>query len=265
MWEKIKQLLAKYGDISFPIKFAIVALMGSLGGSTYIAFLSEYATYYYAWHEGFRIPAEGSQYLNVAINAIGFFGILVSLLLFLAVVLVVPILILYITIFVSWLAGGSNARLALTEIKKANWKQAVCLSFFVSVFPAIMVGKAYLSEATHPVLSAIAVGSLSFIAFLSMWNTRVLIPLSAIVAMVCSILCPAILFNMDIYSMLLRELGYGGRLPVKVVLPESSEKIQTFLYLRTNSSLFLGNDGEPVIEYPVNNITYIEYEKPSKK
>lgn len=68
--------------LSIPVKLILGGLIGAIGGSGYIGFLSEYATYYYAWDNSFRIPAEGSPYLKIAITSITFLIILASSFLF---------------------------------------------------------------------------------------------------------------------------------------------------------------------------------------
>ncbi len=49
---------------SIPIKIILAGIVSALGGSGYIGFLSEYATYFYALSNGFRIPAEGVTILK---------------------------------------------------------------------------------------------------------------------------------------------------------------------------------------------------------
>ncbi|EDP96524.1 hypothetical protein U8527_10440 [Kordia algicida OT-1] len=56
------------------------SLIGAVAGGSTIRFLNTYALYYHAIRQGFRVPIEGVEYINLAIGLVSFGIIIVSLL-----------------------------------------------------------------------------------------------------------------------------------------------------------------------------------------
>src|SRR5690606_10988102 len=82
MIEKLKSIVVNLLEANFVIRFAILTFLGALGGSSYIGFISEFASYYYAWDVGFRIPAEGIPYLKLTVSAFSFIAISLGVIVF---------------------------------------------------------------------------------------------------------------------------------------------------------------------------------------
>ena len=262
MWDKIKVIIEKYFDLSFPVKFVVLSLAGSLGGSSYIAFLSEYATYYYAWTEGFRIPAEGSPYLKATIAAISFIVILSSLLVFLLNYIIGQSVLHMLTNQMEIM--GLPVDVSRAFLRELSWKKVLLFAIGIGVFSGIGFGlDIYSSKGVNgkPILNGLGFGFFIFVLILILWQKKILVIFSSIVALLFFVTSPIALFNKNIYGSLLQELGYGGKLPILVMLPNEQTKTTVSLYLRTNTSIFVSNNSGAIVEYPISEIKYIEYQK----
>lgn len=256
---KIKVLLEKFLALSFPLKFLVSSLISSIVGSSYIIFLSEYATFYYAWSEGFRIPAEGTHYLTTTIGAISFFLIISGFILY----FIILIFFKFLDFFLLSHNKGITKEV-LTLLVDNNPKNILGI-LGASLFLGLASGVAgFISEnrfETKDLVQLIILGTFfSLLVFMSMWSKKTLIIISASIAILFSVLSPIVLFNHEIYGTIIKELGYGGKLPIIITEPEKNKRIEASLYLRTISSLFISTkDNSQVIEYPIKDIKYIEY------
>ncbi|WP_046759353.1 hypothetical protein [Kordia jejudonensis] len=55
------------------------SIIGAIAGGSIIRFLNTYALYYHAIRQGFRVPVEGVEYINLAISMVSFGIIIVSI------------------------------------------------------------------------------------------------------------------------------------------------------------------------------------------
>ncbi|WP_236546617.1 hypothetical protein [Psychromonas sp. L1A2] len=85
MVDTIKKYLEFMIKQNFIVRYIFLSLLGTLGGATYVGKLSEYATYYYAWSNGFRVPAEGVPYLNLTVFGASFSIIILAIIAFTAI------------------------------------------------------------------------------------------------------------------------------------------------------------------------------------
>lgn len=256
MEKAIKNLYKQYNSLSFPKRYFILSIIASLSGSSYIAFLSEYATYIYAWDMGFRVPAEGVPYLASSIGAISFLIIILSLLVFLLMILIgigIPKMF-------------KDGHFFDDEDDLPPFTKEM---FFNMLFFILLIG-AMLGIAIHLIfndwtfsfkeaLLSILYWQMIFAAFITiMYKKSTLIFFSALVALIFAISSPIMLFNTKTYGTLIKELGYGGKLPIVVTLENNSTSL-SYLYLRTGSSIFLSEDNKTIIEYPISEIKSIQY------
>ena len=260
MWIKITEILGKFSALSFSVKFLIISLAGTLGGSTYIAFLSEYATYYYAWDAGIRIPAEGSPYLKATIAAISFIAILASIFVFFVIYISGKVVVL---IFFN-IEGKEIRGILSISLSKMSWKRVLIASFSTGVIGAFLWGfTLYFKYGSDRdiIQESLQFGSFLFVSYIIMCKRVVTVMLSSSIALLFLALSPFILFNVELYGNLLKELGYGGKLPITVIYPSEKDKSRVSLFLRTSSSLFIFNKEGNIVEYPISEIKYIEYHK----
>ena len=255
-------LINKYSDFNFFTK-VIVLFIGSLSISTYIAFLTEYSTYYYAWQFGVRLPVEGMPYLKTT----------VTLTSFLMIVSCISIFILIFKLWnlnvAAWHSFGNNNNfhgmisiLVKNGVQKSGWVIFFLASIFSSIFWGGLLGLIVFytfGEEAYPKQIAVITGLLVLIHNISLWRPKLLIVFSLITSLIVFLAVPVMLFNTEIHSALLYQFGYGGKLPVIIKLPNNSNTSQVNLFLRTNSSLFIYSSNNSIIEYPIMQIKYIEY------
>ena len=87
LWHSGKELVAPYLDLALAVKLAVGALIGLIAGPGLLGYVSEYATYWFAFHEGIRPPLEGIPYLRTAVTTSSFALALLSALAFIVALL----------------------------------------------------------------------------------------------------------------------------------------------------------------------------------
>lgn len=266
LWEslqqKVSQLFASLEELNPPIRYSLIALLGSIAGSGYLGLLSEYSTYVYAWSEGFRIPAEGVPYLKATVIALSF----ISLLLGFAIFLIVYFLgiLIWKSSVTSGALGPTNtvSEVATEIIRKLPFGRVFRIGFWGSIIIfSILFIKLIHEQKTLPYALAFSFSfSIAyFILILMMWRKLILLVISASFAIFFSIASPLILFDDKFHSGLLQELGFGGGLPIHLRLKGEDDELKTRLYLRTNSSIFIGKPNSNIFEYSNSKIRHVEY------
>jgi len=264
--------ISSFSPLSIPLKMVIVGLVTALGGSGYIGFLSEYATYYYAWNSGFRLPAEGSPYLKITISSISFMLIIFSSFIFIAFYITMRLihrvkstLNEQETSLVASLAEDSKLK---KFILKAQKKLGEINELYTLIAAGILTSGTIFVVisfyAEPPVTSlplrlaiSLASGLFYFIQALPITNKNFIVPSALLLTASFLIFSPFILFNQNIYSEILREIGYGGG--IHTTISQNETNINYQLLLRTNDSLFVKNLNNTPIEIPLNQVNIISY------
>ncbi|WP_205952147.1 hypothetical protein [Pantoea stewartii] len=265
--------------LSIPFKIVITGLVGALGGSGYIGFLSEYATYYYAWENAFRIPAEGSPYLKIAISSITFIAILFSASIYILFYALIKSVQYYSHLFkllekpTENLGGISRKIVKLLiimnkPIEKDKAKKLIVyliLFFTIFFFCVFYFGTSNHSDNNQkPPLWFMFIASL-LSAFLyalpiiALTYKEMTVPIAISMALVFLVASPFILFNQQVYSKILQEIGYGGGINIEV--SQENNKNEFKLLLRTTDSLFVKSRESSAIEIPLSEIKEIKYLK----
>lgn len=239
------------------------SLAGAIGGSGYVALVSKYANFYYAWTHGFRIPAEGSPYLQESIGAISFASILVGLSIFLALYLLGQLL--WYTALLKEKEGSLDSiaiKVAREEIEKLNTKAAALVILASAIVVGIAAGAiAHFNDEQHSLAIGLGLAGSTALLVLVMWRRKILVAVAGVAALLFASVSPILLFNEAIYSRVLRELGYGGGLPVtlSVIEERTPKSVSANLYLRTNTSLFVSVGPDQKIEFLLEQIKSIQY------
>ena len=63
-------------ELSLGVKLVLSSILCAFGGSSFLGFMSEYATYTYTTAYGFRLPTEGIPYLIITVKALSFIFLL---------------------------------------------------------------------------------------------------------------------------------------------------------------------------------------------
>jgi len=233
MVERVKEVL----PWSIPMKLALSALLGVLGGAGLLGYLSEYATYNYAIFYGFRPPLEGIPYLRPAVAFGSLFLLLSGALVFALTAFVLRTFVWYfdlvprIVSFPLRLLGKSTDQhqwrvgQLLTSIRRRPTWQVLAIS---AMLPAVVIGVFAVMEVAVPGnRSVLVIDNPGFIVFMTVYLFTIALTMlrpntiwwtAIIVTVVYFGSCAYILFTPTKYSEFLRFLGYGGGISVRIEL-----------------------------------------------
>ncbi|MEZ9861533.1 hypothetical protein AB4381_24200 [Vibrio splendidus] len=260
MREKFKEIADFIFKQNFIIRNIIIAIIGSLGGATYLSKLSEAASYFYAWNSGFRVPAEGVPYLALTVFGLSFSLMLLAILVFVATYLFGQAMSHYsesnILMRVStkiFHIGIRNSNTLTVVASAITASSIVAIGFFVAPY-------FYSNITTTPYISVPLSFLGTFITFIVLWRKGALKIVAAFLALIFVFGAPWVMFSPTAYSALLNNLGYGGGIVVEVSGDNNYSNVQ--LLLRTSNSLILqDNASNNVIEVPLNKVNEITYPK----
>ncbi|MDO8033597.1 hypothetical protein O3297_09230 [Janthinobacterium sp. SUN128] len=284
-YKKLRSVASQLVPYSLSIKFLLSAVLGILGSAGLLGFLSDYATYFYAYDMGIRPPLEGVPYLKATVTFASLFLLLSGAILFSLVV--ASFKLIYISFIsidkyalnINKLLLPAPAALILHGMSSIEMIHRLPRNakFILILVTTITVAVAFiLSTLTGesfkefpPYTKNQVVAALSIITVLS--TTMIAFPsstwwISISITVVYFLFCISILFNPDQYAHFLRVAGYGGGIPVELQSNEdylqrkiSSEPIS--LILRTNDTFIIFNQKEKkFIEIPREKIISISYQ-----
>lgn len=274
MSEGLIDKVKKWAFWSLPLKFLIAALAGAIGSSGLIGYLSEYGTYYYAVHYGFRPPLEGIPYLKPAVAFGSFVFLLTCSLLFGSVVLVIRSVLQFIfsgyalklfeIIEFEAIAKRQRDFLKARTFKAFLWRGTL-LSVISLLYLSVII---YLNDSTEEFWSwygyyvpaiLIALG-VSY----SVFNPQAVWWFAVAFIVAYFLYVASLIFNPAKYAEALRFLGYGGGLNVRITTSGYGEKTETIaggLMIRSNESfiVYLSPD-KGFLEIPIDQVRKIEHD-----
>lgn len=283
--DKFNELRRKLGNtvvLGFPLKLLIAALTGIFGGAGVLAYLSDYATYYYAISVGVRPPLEGVPYLSAAI-ALGTVLILSSsaaifTLCFFAFRL------LFIQIHMAFqMRDMLDQKLAEKPIKPFREKYAefrqrplrvrviwsifcgIVLFIFLFIFRALNLVSGVLIWLDNLGLAGVAAFSIGFITALVFFIPKSVWFISGTFTFGYVMLAISFMFQPFEYAKFLRFVGYGGGLPIMLqskdaTLQATLLKTNVSLILRTNDTMIvLDTKTRRFLEIPRSEIVHFSY------
>jgi len=234
-----------------------------------MAFVNSYALYYHAYCSGFRIPVEGVDYIDFAVALLSFGVLFISTLGSLSVLWLLKLI----------------AQLVSSLVPR-NRKKQRSLVFAITIAAQVVTGSTYfvkklgtstlvLDEIESPikftlVLISILATLLVLLRILllifggepeSNYNLRKKIAVMVTIFGIVSLF--ALLFNQSVYSAFLRNIKYGGDIPVSVEYRKADNtesNVSGMLLIRTKESLTLRVDSS-IHEIPMNRISKIETQK----
>lgn len=270
---------------ALPLKLILGGILGALGGAGFLGFISEYATYSYSIHYGFRPPLEGIPYLKATVT-LGSFVLLISgAIVFLIALLIVRSTVWSIEMLTDWTSRNlrnvgavknSQSRRFRTVFSRLSSRPAwQVLSFAVLV--ALVSGAAGYSELMllnkfmpfqriyEPFHGGIAGAIFGFVLTVSMAKRGAIWWLGGVATFVYFSAWLWILFSPTWYASFLRTVGYGGGLPVIVEFreqaqPGQSQAISGFLLLRTTEAMLLmSTDKGTILEVPRDQVRSVSH------
>lgn len=263
---------------SLPLKFLVAALAGAIGSSGLIGYLSEYGTYYYAVHYGFRPPLEGIPYLKPAVAFGSFVFLLTCSLLFGFVVLTIRSIIklldkhFLVSEYVLKIFGNIEfqaiAKRQKDFLKARTFKAFLWRGTLLSVVSLIYLSVIiYLTDSAEEFWSwygyyvpAILIAlSISY----SVFNPQAVWWFAVVFIVAYFLYVASLIFNPEKYAEALRFLGYGGGLNVQITTSghgENTETIAGGLMIRSNESFIIYLSPEKgFLEIPIDQVRKIEH------
>lgn len=279
--------LAALAPWTLPLKLVLGGLLGALGGAGFVGFLSEYATYSFAIHYGFRPPLEGIPYLKATVTLGSFALLLTGALVFLLSLLLVRSIIWSMEAPMGW---ASRLHVRSTPSKRTpiqtfrtvfvrlaqrpSW-QVLLVALVVGL---ITGGIAYfefgLLRHTTPSVPASELDQIHFglgglvygiVLTLALARRGAIWWLGGLATLGYFVAWIWVLFSPPWYASFLRTVGYGGGLPLTVefreqAAPTQTQQIDCFLLLRTTEALLvLTANSDKVLEIPRDQIRTISH------
>jgi hypothetical protein len=246
---------------SIPIKLMLSALLGVLGGAGLLGYLSEYATYNYAIHYGFRPPLEGIPYLRPAVAFGSLFLLLSGGLVFLSIAFILRSIVFYfdavprIAALTRRLLGGDPSRqerrlgYLLTSIRgRPLWQHLAFSLAFAIIFTGLMATiEVVFHDGGQSLLNArfvVIVTVYTFTSAFAALRPHTIWWMAICATAVYFVVCVYLLFTPTKYSEFLRLLGYGGGISVRIELRDDNcrnkldAEVQQ-LMLRTTEAVIL--------------------------
>ncbi len=254
--------------LSFWKRALISSFLGAFAGSTILGFINRYALFYYCYTQEIRIPVEGVPYLDLAVSLLSFAFIALAL----------------ISTFVVhgvWIYFANSIRVITDNAPvHVRWIKiiltvAAAIAIVYSLFidwpredgPIAIRSILYFSVHTVALIvlsveAILASLSLSQAGRLSKNNVNL-----RLVAVGCTVGIGILgivvaLFQPGFYSAFLREIKFGGGLPVEVEYrsgDNSKESLSGHLFVSTNEGVFLRDEYGSRAEIPRERISKITY------
>lgn len=257
---RLSDALRIYLGYALPIRLAIGGLITLIAGTGF-GFIAEYAAYSWAIYYGIRPPLEGIPYLKVAVTGLTvviFFG---GAIIYFLVHLAAGSLLNQASGLLNKLSGYErtidNLLSARESLNVTNMMLEKFKSLRLATALLVSIGVALLFAALHTILwyfqkaqstsgfELLGICTVIVLSLLLLWNKDSQTWFAIISVLVLTIGVPLAFFHVDSYSKLLRVLGYGGGLPIIVVVVEDTggnrerTQVDGFLLLRTTSALLV--------------------------
>jgi multisubunit Na+/H+ antiporter MnhC subunit len=239
------------------------SLIGAIGGSSIIGFFNKYALYYHALKQGFRIPIEGVEYINLAVSPLSFAFIITSIF---GTVLIYGLLNLLANLFAKIFAKSTKSKRGknikdIAIIFQTLIGLLVSLTGITEISPKL-TDFLKLEMSSDIALTLGIIFTVILIGYLLAKNEsgRKIFTLS-IVLLGISVLTIS-LFNQNVYSTFLRTIKYGGELPIRIEYRKADNTAAEFdgkLLIKTTHTLTLRNEFNDVEEIPIDRISKITY------
>lgn len=228
------------------LKLAVASLVGILGGSSFITFLNKYAIYNYAVSYGARLPAESVPYIDVSISILSFAFLTISL---------VSALLIY--GLLTFIAEKLHQRFENLPKMLVSIFSGIITSFIATGVPALFSylykgGESPSFDLINSGVIIISIGILLTSLIVWKWLIR---PFSLLASLALIFLVAYKLFDANNYASFLREIQYGGGVPVTLVSNKENEVTSGYLFLTTKTtSIVWSPNKEEYIELPISSL-----------
>lgn len=292
----IKSTIDRYLGLSFPARIGAAAVIGIIAGPGLLAFMTEFATYRYALHQGVRPPLEGIPYLKAAVAlgsvTLSLIAAAVSLTVVWFAAKIASLVIRVISVFekitdiYSRILDLRKLRLtlqvssAIEGIRGLSFRKLLLVAAVVGVvfssfgygYTEFLLDLGVLVEGAEPTdtpadPTAVAwtLGIVGAVSILLLWRKHMVWFVAAGSVLILYALAFTSMFIPQYYGNVLRGVGYGGGIPIEVELEEPDSSGRTryskFLVLRTTTAVMLYDPTDDTIqEVPYSNIHSLRHE-----
>ena len=270
-----RESLASIFSLVTPFKIIISALITIFSGTTYFAIINKIAMYYYSIQNGFRLPAEGSPFITIAISTVSFLILMGAALLYLILILFSYTIkktqskleIFYDEKIKNIIKSGEhNIRLRIYKYLKSSANKPIGMKFSIimsAFLPVLSLFVVHFSLESPPLKAYIILFLLS-----GLYPVFILSPfipfrktVLSIVTLIFMVLSPILLLDSESYTKILKSINYGGYSPIELHMGEKTIN-NAVLVFRSSESIFISIQGQnKVSEIPLKDVTSIDYLK----
>ncbi|MFY2839383.1 hypothetical protein [Achromobacter xylosoxidans] len=304
---RIVRFVKSFVQWSLPAKLLVTAIVGLLGGG-FLGYNAEYATYNYAIQYGFRTPIEGIPYLRAAVTFGSFFLLLSGVAVFVTVWLVLHSIFTPRLIVRTFISKESRQRIIespkiwnwvrkeVASVDQPSWAERVAgktwlrtliVATIISTTISYSIYLARSSFEDHPpqaeVLALFLAVSVPYVFALTvaLLRPKAIVRVASVATVAYFVGALIFLWIPSSHAKLLRHLGYGGGLPVKIELADDHTTIPTnnrewfYLMSRTTDAYILfDRESRIFVELPRSSTRRLytksdrgwwEYELPSDR
>lgn len=271
-------IIKKFLDFSLSVKIIIGSIFGIIAGPGLLAFISEYATYAYAMRINIRPPLEGIPYLSATVAITSLILSLIAVSIFM---ITRGLMNRMVNMFINYINNVTHIldefnivdikskdilNNSLQILKELSFNKAIIVITIVSIIITLLLSgfikiQTYFSHDPFDKHVFIILFTYFFIVLLSLWRPIINWLIAISFALVFYMGFFNILFNQAYYFDFLKNIKYGGNIPLVLNYKESSKPSEEFnLLLRTQDYLFLKRkDSQDIIEVSLQEIHSIKY------
>src|SRR5258706_7448712 len=233
MFTKLKEITLEFFKLSLGIRLTVGVLLGAIGSSSLIGFLSEYAAVSYTLANGVRLPTEGLPYLRYAATAISFSLFILALGSFFGIYAFLSFL-LKVAFMHSRRAPENVGSLPLLKYLLVFGPGAVVATQPLVGTMSLGVGRNLFPEYVPLITVSAVIALLLVFGRRPQWLTW----FTLVVYVVGTIAIVGILFTPKLYGGMLAFIRFGGGVPIEITrncrdVSPCVSKSQGNLFLRT--------------------------------
>jgi hypothetical protein len=279
--QKIKDNIIRVARLSFWYwaRMLIGALLGLLGGSTFIGFLNTYAIYWYCYEFGCRFPVEGVPYLSLAVALVSLLFLMTALTCGIGVVGLLHL----IAIVLRRIATVAEKRQGVLPSEAVVPEESIRahtirFSFSVLYYVLVVLSVSFLiaggmlhyglfkvrqdDQIFQFIIVTLALAFWVFIVVLAVWPRLIPVFSVLLTIVLIGLICTG-MFHSTYYGLFLRTIKYGGGSPLTItytVQNDKQENQEGNLFLVTSKFYILYDlKLKQYVEIPAEKITRLQY------
>lgn len=262
-------ILSRTIGFGLPLRLLLGAILGALGGSTFLGVISEFAGYSYAIHYGVRPPLEGIPYLRASVTLLTISVFFLGAIAFLAVYLLGHAWTKLFSLLDKIPSARQSNGATVQDIREWPLKRRLIHILTLSVpLTLTLTSTAFWHPGFNFEGSPFTFGASVFITLIVLYtilySPNTIRWIALISTLLVFVVAPVFLFHAHQYGSLLRFIGYGGGLHVQVTYiepqPEALREIKGALVLRTSEAIIVYDPEQRVYrEIPIQTVRSISH------